>query len=179
MKKLLAILFVAIGMMSCEKEETCRCENNGQCVDGTCDCPPGWSGENCEKHTYPASVKITGIELRNYPGFDGSIQWDEGSNPDLQVTLTTGQNCSSDYDHATEVGYEASSNMIYGWSSLSWIYPNISEELTICLFDIDAPALPDYMGSASFRPIDYLDGEWPGYITISAAGMTVGIYLSY
>lgn len=44
---LLSVLFIA----SC-KDEPCDaviCQNNAPCIDGVCDCPPGFEGEFCEE----------------------------------------------------------------------------------------------------------------------------------
>lgn len=51
MKNLL-YLFIALGLSfsvaSCGKCRKVECDNGGECVDGTCDCPAGFSGESCE-----------------------------------------------------------------------------------------------------------------------------------
>lgn len=51
------LLFCAIVYTSCKKEtytyinkcEGVVCENNGACIDGSCSCTLGYSGDNCEK----------------------------------------------------------------------------------------------------------------------------------
>lgn len=54
MKKYLTILILAFSVFSCEKEsdkdpcEGVSCYNGGTCVDGACDCPPDFTGPNCE-----------------------------------------------------------------------------------------------------------------------------------
>ena len=55
--KKLNILVLFIGMLgmvtfmtSCEEEDPCEtvtCENGGTCIDGTCDCPDGYEGDDC------------------------------------------------------------------------------------------------------------------------------------
>jgi hypothetical protein len=44
---LLSMLFIA----SCKDEpcDTIVCQNNAPCIDGICDCPPGFEGEFCEE----------------------------------------------------------------------------------------------------------------------------------
>lgn len=39
---------VMITFQSCDKCRDTNCQNGGTCDDGICDCPPGYSGANCE-----------------------------------------------------------------------------------------------------------------------------------
>lgn len=51
MKKLLfwsMAIFMSAAISSCNKCKDVSCENGGECEDGVCECPIGFSGENCE-----------------------------------------------------------------------------------------------------------------------------------
>lgn len=54
-----AILSLVFFFLSCEKDpcETIDCGPNGVCVDGVCDCTPGYEGEFC---TEEMAAKFTG-----------------------------------------------------------------------------------------------------------------------
>ena len=56
MKKfsLLPLLFASLFILAisgCDKCKNTTCENGGTCVDGECQCPPSYSGDNCENFT--------------------------------------------------------------------------------------------------------------------------------
>lgn len=56
MKKILTICSLALLIISCSKEKADPCEdiicyNGGVCVDGSCDCPPPFTGPQCENDT--------------------------------------------------------------------------------------------------------------------------------
>ena len=44
-----ALLFTIVSTQSCtDKCDGVNCQNGGACVDGTCNCPDGYSGASCE-----------------------------------------------------------------------------------------------------------------------------------
>ncbi|MGL4362416.1 MAG: calcium-binding EGF-like domain-containing protein [Cellulosilyticaceae bacterium] len=55
------LVFIAMISVSCNKGDCNRkksCENGGVCVDGTCDCPDGFKGINCEQEIVCKPLKI-------------------------------------------------------------------------------------------------------------------------
>lgn len=48
----LALFFTVVLFQSCETDpcENVTCLNDGICLDGTCDCPTGYSGADCGTH---------------------------------------------------------------------------------------------------------------------------------
>lgn len=63
---LLPILFLALTFNACQKDdpvitidpcENITCLNSGICIDGTCDCPPAYTGAQCQ--TYNACFNVT------------------------------------------------------------------------------------------------------------------------
>jgi hypothetical protein len=45
---LLAPAFILIALVSCRRESCYNCHNGGNCYNGSCQCPPGYSGPNCD-----------------------------------------------------------------------------------------------------------------------------------
>lgn len=50
----LSFLFVLVALASCSSDpcETTNCLNGGICMEGTCDCPPGWAGADCSVYDF-------------------------------------------------------------------------------------------------------------------------------
>lgn len=68
MKKLinLAVLFVALCFGACNKCNDTSCENGSVCYDGSCQCPEGFSGDNCEnewRDAFIGSYILTGQSI--------------------------------------------------------------------------------------------------------------------
>ncbi len=70
-------------------EESCL--NGGVCVDGECNCPPGYSGNSCEKENTPKSLTVRKIKLvniaRTYPS---GREFDPAEFPDVYVVIRRG-----------------------------------------------------------------------------------------
>jgi len=54
----ITLILIAVSIYGCQKADPCddlTCYNGGICVDGTCDCPPGYSGVNCDVEPDPCN----------------------------------------------------------------------------------------------------------------------------
>lgn len=53
-----SILFLAVLQYACQEPcDEVVCQNGGVCVEGECDCPEGFLGENCEIKIDPCEIK--------------------------------------------------------------------------------------------------------------------------
>lgn len=75
MKKLIFLFILIISIYSCKKNatvdpcENTKCQNGGTCEDGSCKCPLGYTGKNCE-------TNIADRLVGNYSVIDdGNYSW--------------------------------------------------------------------------------------------------------
>lgn len=81
--------WMALNLQSCKEADPCEevtCQR-GNCVEGTCDCPTGYEGVQCETEKEPSKIEITAISVNTWPEDDNGTPWDEEDAPDLFVTF--------------------------------------------------------------------------------------------
>lgn len=65
MKKICFILILVLAAASCKKEDKV--------------CPQNYTGSNCDQEVAPGRVRITRVQLTNFPGTNDGKQWDVNS----------------------------------------------------------------------------------------------------
>lgn len=83
--------FTAITYTACNKDE-CKdvvCENGGTCVNGTCECPIGYEGANCEKLTRDNFVgKWSGSDVCGLGTYNVELTIDKSGTNSLNALVT-------------------------------------------------------------------------------------------
>ena len=105
--KTVMVLVIALFAMSCSKDEAdgatpCTpipCLNGGVSnTDCGCNCPQGYTGNNCGTQMLPTTIKITKIKVKYFPNYDNGSNWDItlpttiNALPDIYVTLQNSNN---------------------------------------------------------------------------------------
>jgi len=183
-KKFLALTFVLALAGSCKEEadpcDDLKCLNGGECHDGQCDCPEGYTSFNCGDQITPSRIMVSKVKVTSWPEQRvNDDPWDSDSDPDILWELRTEQNqtvLSSDsvyYDAATGVDLEQ----------------NIQPQLSITspaaqgyffrIQDLDAGNFKETMDQAGFRFYEPFNG-FPDILNVQTErGLSVQFTLSY
>jgi hypothetical protein len=175
------ILFLSFSLVlisSCKKDDPCEqisCLNGGTCVNGSCDCPQGFSGPDCSNQVTPSSMRITNIKVTRFPPTDSNGGgWDFSSGGDIYVTMS--YNNSNIYSHPSH--YEnANTNFTYDFApNTNLNITNPTNKYVVSVFDYDSLDADDFMGGIEFTPYSSLNG-FPTQINLDAGG-TVAFQLT-
>jgi hypothetical protein len=65
-------------LSGCQKDSctTRGCENGGVCINGTCDCPEGYAGNDCSVVLTPTEIIVHKIIVNSYPMTNNGSGWD-------------------------------------------------------------------------------------------------------
>jgi PKD repeat protein len=151
------------------------CLNGGTCVNGSCNCPTGYTGSNCGSEVTPSSMRITKITVTDFV----NSGWDTFpvSSPDIKVTVGLGASCSSSL-YASEYYQDAYPGPNYDFIPTSPIViSNPTATIAICLYDDDLSG-EEYMAGVQLSPYSSDEG-FPSVRTITISGMTCKVYYTY
>jgi hypothetical protein len=163
----LAGLFLAgtLFVAGCAKDPcaTVTCKNSGTCANGSCNCPEGWSGSDCGTQKTPSKVRISKIEILNFPTTEaGGGGWDLTSGADLYPVITNAAGTSVVWSPTTYV-IDAVAGSTYSWTPVPAVDLDATTQYIIAAFDDDSPANPDYIKGMSITPFETGKGfptEW-------------------
>lgn len=84
------LLFSLIGFFSCIKDpcDGNLCNHEGVCVDGSCDCPQGYTGAHCDHQEEPSKMRVTAITMTKFPSTNEGMSWDATDGPDIYFKMS-------------------------------------------------------------------------------------------
>lgn len=175
MQKIIGLLILlAIGCTKETPPDPCAgktCENGGVCQDGTCNCAPHWTGENCTEQITPLLITVQGIEILKFPATDNGAGWDINSGPDVYVIVR--QNGNIIGSTKDEWIQNASGNPYWnsGFATNFALQP-----ITVELWDYDDFDADDYMGGGTGYIYSTTNG-FPTLITLECQTCPVNVRL--
>lgn len=213
MKKVKIILFlfaIAFALTTCKKssEDKCAgksCLNGGVCNDGTCNCPGGYSGPNCETHDpcYGITCLHGGTCANGIcncpPGYGGSdcgtelqptavtvtsidlttypvLGYDFSNGPDVFLSINTGTSAN---DYAFSGTYpDATGTTISFTTNFPYIFSSPNSNYAIGVWDYDTPDPDDFISGTYFIPNDFTSGH-PSTITLNNGTITLVLHVTY
>jgi hypothetical protein len=117
------------------------CANGGVCEDGTCNCAPHWTGENCTEQITPLLITVQGIEVLKFPPTDNGAGWDINSGPDVYVIIRQNGTIIGTTQNAWIQNATGNPYWNSGFST------NLAlQQITIEMWDYDDFDSDDYMG---------------------------------
>jgi hypothetical protein len=186
------LVFVAVSaatlftFSSCEKEPIDPCATvtcvNGDCINGACDCYPGYSGPSCANEDRPVKITLDRVELTSFPQTNPQGGgWDsDGTGPDVYVSVYSASNLI--WEAPSYYGDAINSNS-YSFIPSSPITLSSTEVFTIRVFDYETFAADTEMGGVSTTGelwSSYLKGKgFPSSTTFSAGGYGFTLYWTF
>lgn len=181
MKKLLSIILLSAGLITCKDEDPCEaitCLNDGTCVNGTCQCTERYTGPDCSQQMKPSSIMVTKIEVLDFPATeeDGG-GWDLTSGPDIFVSI---HNDSDGLLIGISSGYHENANpdIIYEFTGEDPIALDANTDYVIALWDYDYPDDDELMIALTFDPYDDTNG-FPETLDITHSKASFKLYFDY
>lgn len=192
MNKFLFFCFTIV-LISCQKEnqddnstngsnqtnDLCvgiSCQNGGYCQNGSCVCPPGYDGTNCQNQLPSVTMEITSIKVDDFPSSDNGSNWDILDGPDLLVTANPGTSSNQNGNVSTAQNNVNVDNS-YTFQNLNWVF-SANTNVTIGIWDADSPDADDFMGGFYFLP-QQQDDDFPSSLHYSNGTIDVTVFVEW
>lgn len=173
--KITAFVFLTLNFLGCSSdssESPCipiSCLNNGVSnSDCGCDCPQGYTGNNCGTQITPTQIRITQIRVKKFPSATPNGNWWDilpNSDADIYVTIEN-SNLSVIYNHPTYFpNAEIIGSNYYDFiPSTPIIITNVNGQFIVNLYDYDGSTIDDdndFIGFAGLTPYSLSQSGFP------------------
>ncbi|MFT6211471.1 MAG: hypothetical protein ACJATE_002107 [Bacteroidia bacterium] len=171
MKQFLSFVFLcSLTLIACNTDQCVdvNCLNDGICNDGNCECPVGFTGDNCELAIDPCqtvSCNLNGVCV------DGQCVCDEGYEGENCLTLST-RKFTGSYNVEETCG---NFYKVYVLHIMNQETSSITEVKLVNLYDAGYYVVGYVSGNSLTIPSQYLGDP---STSISGAGTMVGINLT-
>ncbi|MEQ8324046.1 MAG: calcium-binding EGF-like domain-containing protein [Vicingaceae bacterium] len=151
-----SLVMISLLFTTCDKKEdpdpceTVICLNGGTCVSGTCSCPKGYEGVQCEKRKTPVKITINSITIDRFPATNGGTNWDLFDGPDIYIAIGQGTTLIHLQPTIFENADASQTYIYYPNSTLELVNPTAEHEIDI--FDYDDGFSDEFMGGILFTP---------------------------
>ena len=177
MKKIIILLFVLVLNLNCSSDASAppctpiSCLNGGVSrPDCGCNCPQGFTGNNCGTQITPSSITITKIRVKKFLDTELGDWWDTfpNSDADIYVKLVNANSAilytSGYYTDATGLG-----TIYYDFTPSNPIsLTNLTSALSIKLYDYENIGSDTFMDYLFFNPYTSTGG-FPATLTASSS----------
>lgn len=155
-----ALLSSVFIFTACEKADPCLgviCENDGICIDGSCECDLYHTGENCEEVRFPRSIHAQKVDL-DYLTICNS--WDGNTGPirDADVYIQVLEDGKIIYDTKYLFITDTSCDGGCLFDRPITLKPEFQYQLRV--FDYDSWGDDDLILVEYFTPMDYLEDDY-------------------
>lgn len=168
------VLMLFTLLSACKKDDLCEnivCLNGGSCVNGSCNCPTGYTGADCSQQMTPSRINITSITLLDFPTTTSSGgSWDFSNGADVYLVLElngveVADNRSNAYTNELPPLH---------WSNLPTAFEmdEPTNQYTLRVYDRDDFPPDQYLGGINFTPYNSNNG-FPTKLTLSCPGCIV------
>ena len=163
------LLITVISLCSCLKDpcEGTSCQNGGVCMDGSCNCPVGYTGSNCGQQVTPLKMKVTAISVTRFPGLNDGLSWDPTDGPDIYFKMSEEVYPLAQPEYLVE---NADPSTIYAFTFVPFDLRFVTAPYKMELFDYDGVGIPSQkMGELFFTPYASSNG-FPTTIILDDGG---------
>ncbi len=178
MKQLLFGFMAVSALFFSSCKDKCKdvdCKNNGVCNEGVCECPAGFSGDDCSGLVTPTKVTITQIDIIDFPGTDGGSNWDVVIDTDPDIYLELIDDGTSNVAWTSSTFDNVADGTQFSINGLSIEITNVSDSYSIKMWDDDATSGDDLMTTAGFTPFNGI--SFPASFTITDGSLEIGYRL--